>query len=275
MTPTYAASTERLKHHIHPSPRPPSLPKRLTLQPGLPGRRPNALIPQRQRLISNAHPAGDPVWPLAQNRIIVDDNLVRVDAAKLEVRDTRRRDLGPGVAQQLQHRARVEAQDAGRVARAEDFGRRPGEQDAEVGLGEVGRGERVEDVWAWLAGVGCGGRDDALGFLQVRGPFVEAFAEDREDVAPAAGRGVAGEGFGAQPGCGGALDRERPEVEEHDGVLGGDLGGEAGCWAWCEEGFVGGWGVGGGVVDGFDELDGGGGAEGVACETDGAWFVDS
>lgn len=64
------------------------------------------------------------------------------------------------------------------------------------------------------------GCDDALGFLQVRGPFVEAFAEDGEDVAPAAGRGVAGEGFGAQPGCGGALDRERPEVEEHDGILG-------------------------------------------------------
>jgi len=182
--------------------------------------------------------------------------------------------------QHLQDSASVEFEDSFWLFGAKDLGGYPGEEDAEVALGKMGGGDGVEDVWADLVGVpgprASGLCKKALGLAEVGGPVVESFGSDGEEGLAAGRSVVTGHGLCAQPCRVRALDWEGPEIKQCDWGCGRDLTDETRGGGRCKEWFIVVWDMRAvsTVVDGLHELDHGAGAEGVPCETDGAWLVD-
>lgn len=95
-------------------------------------------------------------------------------------------------AEQLEDGAHVELHYPLWLFDGEDLARDPGEEDAEIGLGEMRGGSGVVEVWAWPAVIidgmrfGCWvrGKQAFRGF-EVNSPFVEGLGLDGKDPAAA------------------------------------------------------------------------------------------
>ena len=109
---------------------------------------------------------------------------------------------------------------------------------AEIGLGEMGGSNGVEDVGFEFRVLVWWGDDEFFGIFEVHFPFVEGFAEDDEGWGAGLWVGVRWKRFLPEPLSGvEVFERNGPDVEEGDGGRGCDLFEEGGGARGVVEGY--------------------------------------